>query len=203
MHPSLRIIALIALAIALQFIPDWMLFVIGLLVILAASVLYPVKCWRMLVRSRWLLLTLLLIFSFTTPGEYVRGWSTAVAPTYEGVRMGLLQAGRLTIMLAGLSLLLGSTGRESLMSGIYFLLQPLTVLGLSPQRFTARLWLTLHYVELAPDKPQRSKWTMLDEVTLDGPAEQAQQLVLTLPAWTWVDGLVLSVAASILLWWLA
>lgn len=203
MHPSLRIIALIALAIAIQFAHAWMLFAIGMLFILAAFALYPVLCWRMLYRSRWLLLTLLLIFSFTTPGEYVRGWPIGIAPTYEGVAMGLLQAGRLITMLAGLALLLGSTGREALMSGIYFLMQPLNALGLSPARFTARLWLTLHYVERAPEKHHRSKWAMLDEVTLYDQAELQQRLVLTIPALTYVDGIVLCVVAASLVWWLA
>lgn len=202
MHPSLRILALITLAIALQLIQVWMLCVLGMLVMGVAFALYPVLCRRMLLRSRWLLLTLLLIFSFTTPGEYVRGWSTAIAPTYEGVIMGLLQAGRLIVMLAGLALLLGSTGREALMSGIYLLLQPLQVLGISPARFAARLWLTLHYVEQAPETPRRSKWAMLDEAAADDHAERPQQLVLTMPALTWIDALVLAVAGAFLIGWL-
>jgi energy-coupling factor transporter transmembrane protein EcfT len=201
-HPSLRILTLIILAIALQFIQGWMLYVMGMLVIVAAFVLYPVLCRRMLVRSRWLMLTLLLIFSFTTPGEYVRGWSSGIAPTYEGIGMGLLQAGRLTVMLAGLALLLGSTGREALMSGIYLLMQPLQVLGISPARFAVRLWLTLHYVEQAPEKTRRFKWSMLNGVGVDDHAELPMRLVLTMPALTWIDGLVLAVAGAFLIGWL-
>ncbi len=204
MHPSLRIIALIALAIAIQFAQPRVLFAIGLLAILAALVLYPALLWRMQFRSRWLLLILVLIFSFTTPGEYVRGWTSAIAPTYEGIGMGLLQAGRLITMLAALALLLGSTGREPLMSGIYILMKPLGLLGLSPARFTARLWLTLHYVEEAPEKHHRSKLAMLNEIALYDQLEmQQQRLVLTMPAWNVVDLLVLVVAGTLLIWWLA
>ncbi len=203
MHPSLRIIALITLAFLLQIGGIWSLGVIGMPVMLAAAWLYPLKYWHMLMRSRWLLLTLLMIFSFTTPGEYVHGWNPAFAPTLEGITSGMLQAGRLVVMLAGLALLLGSTGREALMSGIYVLIQPLQVLGLSPGRFTARLWLTLHYVEQAPVHPQGTKWAMLDRLALDDFTDSSQQLVLQMPGLGWVDALALCALALSLWWWLA
>lgn len=202
-HPSLRIIALVTLAIALQFIHGWILFAAGVLVSVVALAMYPTLGWRMLYRSRWLLLMLLLIFSFTTPGEYARGWPIAIAPSYEGIIMGLLQAGRLVIMLSSLALLLGTTDREALMSGIYMLMQPLKYLGLAPERFTARLWLTLHYVEQTPEKRHRSKWSLLDELALNDHAEEPRRLVLTMPELNWIDGLVLSVAGGYLLWWVA
>jgi energy-coupling factor transporter transmembrane protein EcfT len=203
-HPSLRIIALIALAVAIQFITPRLLLATGLLVMLSAFFQYPMLFRRVLFRSRWLLLTLLAIFAFTTPGEYVHGWSIAIAPTYEGISRGALQGGRLIIMLAGLTLLLGSTGREALMAGIYCLMQPFRLLGLSPLRFTARLWLTLHYVEQAPEKQHRSGWTMLQALALESRGDQPQTLVLTIPAWTPVDALVLCLAAvAALVGWLA
>lgn len=204
MHPSLRIIALIFLAIGVQLIQPWSLMLVGALVLTISLALYPTLLWRMLRRSRWLLLTLALIFAFTTPGEYVRGWSFAIAPTYEGVTMGLLQMGRVSIMLAGLTLLLGSTGRDALMAGIYPLMRPLKLVGLSPERFTARLWLTLHYVELAPLKTQGPKWTMLRGDLDLAPDEQFQtRLVLAVPALSWLDWLLMCTVAASLIGWFA
>jgi len=197
MHPSLRIIALIFLAIAIQLVQPRSLMLLGALVLTVTLLLYPALLGRMLRRSRWLLLTLMLIFAFTTPGEYVHGWSIALAPTYEGIVMGLLQAARVTIMLAGLSLLLGSTARDALMAGIYPLMHPLKLLGLSPERFTARLWLTLHYVEQAPAKTPGSSWDMLRGDQALVPVETLQtQLVLVVPTLSWLDWLLLGLLAA-------
>ncbi len=106
--------------------------------------------WKLLRRVRWLLLFLILIFAFNIPGEYVRSWPFEVAPTYEGLADGLLQSARICIMLAGLALLLGTTHRVSLITGFYQLLIPLRFLKFNRERFAARLWLTLHYVDETP-----------------------------------------------------
>jgi energy-coupling factor transporter transmembrane protein EcfT len=150
MHPSLRILALILLAVSVQSLHALALLVIGIILFIIALWLHASLLRRMLYRSRWLLLTLLLIFAFTTPGEYLEWWYFNIAPTYEGISLGMLQAGRLVIMLTGLSILLGTTQPDALMAGIFPLLSPLRSIGLSPERFTARLWLTIHYVEQAP-----------------------------------------------------
>jgi energy-coupling factor transport system permease protein len=100
-------------------------------------------------RSRWLLLTLMLVYALTTPGEFMADWGRWT-PTYEGVQQGLAQVARLLTMLAGLALLLGSTPRSVLMGGLCQMLRPLMALGVPVERFSARLWLTLHYVEEVP-----------------------------------------------------
>ena len=200
MHPSLRIIALILLAIVLQSCAPRTLGLIAFLTMLAAFSFYSNKYWRMLLRSRWLLFTLLLIFAFTTPGEFVPGWPADFAPSFEGISMGLQQALRLTTMLAGLALLLGSTPRAALMSGLYELMQPLRYLGWSPVRFTARLWLTLHYVEEAP-RQQGARLAMLDALALETPADLGVPLVLHLPQWRWFDGLLLVLFTLSAWWW--
>ena len=117
---------------------------------------------KLLRKMRWLLLFLLVIYAFNTPGEYLRGWPFDFAPTYEGLQAGLLQAGRISIMLAGVSILLTITSRESLMAGFFLLLYPLKGIGLPPERLAVRLWLTLHYVETVP--PPRSVAAFLESL---------------------------------------
>jgi len=58
------------------------------------------------------------------------------------------------VMLAALSLILATNTKQRLISGLYFLLSPLKVLGLDVERFAARLWLTLHYVETQQKTPK-------------------------------------------------
>ncbi len=146
-HPVVRIAGLFVLAVLVQLLPVTALVGASAVLTLVAYACYRPVCRTTLRRSRWLLVTLLLIYSLSTPGEYVAGWPTWLSPTYEGLMAGALQTLRLLSMLAGFVLLLGSTPREDLMAAIYQLLRPLRRVGISPQRFSARLWLTLEYLE--------------------------------------------------------
>lgn len=149
---------------------------------------------RMLRRMRWLLISMVLIFAFNTPGEYLPQWPFELAPTYEGLHAGLLQAARLCMMLAGLALLLVTTNRENLMAGFFLLLYPLRFIKLHPERFAARLWLTLHYVDHAPPAQLNQNFfgrianmNISDEEAYSGP----EQIHLNSPQLTWRDALVL------------
>jgi len=110
--------------------------------------------YRLSKRLKWFYLVMFVIFAFNTPGEHVAGWPFAVSPTYEGLHAGFMQLLRITVMLAALSLLLASNTRQQLISGFYFLFSPLKYIGLDVERFAARLWLTLHYVELQQQTPK-------------------------------------------------
>lgn len=189
LHPSVKIASVLALALAVNLAHLPVLAVVATL--LAALLLrYRVAgFWKMLRRVRWILLTLLLVYAFSTPGEYVASWpQTLLAPTYEGLRAGGVQLARLCVMLAGLSLLLATTARPQLIAGFYLLLRPLRHAGLQPQRFAARLWLTLHYVEQRP--PQVTRRNLAERLaagfmTEDGSAPQ--HIEFSLPAFGWYD----------------
>jgi len=99
-------------------------------------------------KFKWLFLVMIGIFAFNTPGEHLVNWPFAISPTYEGIVAGFTQMLRIAIMLAALSLILAFNSRQQLISGFYFIFSPLKYLGLEVERFAARLWLTLHYVEL-------------------------------------------------------
>jgi energy-coupling factor transport system permease protein len=202
MHPSLRILALILLAVFIQFAGAFVLGIVGLVLLIPVLLLYRQLLRQMLKRSRWLFATMLLIFAFTTPGEYPVWWDWGIAPTYEGLRLGLLQSTRLAIMLAGLALLMGSTPRASMMAGIFPLLSPLRHVGISPERFTARLWLTLHYVEEAPLQLGKMRWSTLGQAEPEGAPVTAGRVQLMVPAFSSADwGIVLG-TILLALWWL-
>jgi energy-coupling factor transporter transmembrane protein EcfT len=121
---------------------------------------------RALKRFRWLFLVMLLIFAFNTPGEHLLNWPFAMSPTYEGLISGLTQTTRITAMLAAISLILASNTRQQLISGFYFTFLPLKYLGLEVERFAARLWLTLHYVETQrEEKSHQDFFSRLNEMT--------------------------------------
>ncbi len=140
----------------------WMLLVVGCLLVLnnTSGFLRAIK------RFRWLLIVMLGIFAFNTPGEHVANWPFSISPTYEGLTAGCTQALRIIVMLATLSLILALNSRQQLISGFYFIFSPLKVLGLEVERFAARLWLTLHYVELQREKKsQQDFFGRLKEMT--------------------------------------
>jgi energy-coupling factor transport system permease protein len=121
---------------------------------------------RAIKRFKWFFLVMIVIFAFNTPGEHVAHWPFSLSPTYEGITAGFTQTLRIVVMLAALSLILASNTRQQLISGFYFLFSPLKYLGLEVERFAVRLWLTLHYVEVARDKnASQDFFSRLNEMT--------------------------------------
>ena len=194
LHPSVRILALLGLAIAVQGM-SWLM-LLGTALILGVLLLYfrALQFGNILRRTRWLLASLFLIYAFTTPGEYLRGLPFEILPTYEGIASGLQQITRLILMLAGLALLLATTHRESMMAGAYLLLSPLRLVGLAPERFAARLWLTLHYVEQTPLPRRQALRHLLENFhATPKPATGMEKITILLPRLGWRDALVLAV----------
>lgn len=201
MHPATRIFCLLVLALLLQGLA-----LQNMLVLLCGILLlqWPGRCrifLQLLKRARWLMLSLLLIYTLATPGEYLPGWPDCCAPTYEGVQQGGLQALRLLLMLSALSLVLSKTTREGLIAGIMVWLRPFKPFGISSSRFAVRLWLTLHYVENTPPGLVRRMriggWHL--ERLLDEVASKPEPLKIPLFAWSFMDVLI-ALIAVILLW---
>ena len=103
-HPVTRIVSLILLAIALQ-MAQWrgLSLCFGLLLFGLWQQRGGREFFKLLRRARWLLLSILLIYAFATPGEYVGALPDSIAPTYEGLHSGAVQALRLVAMLAALA----------------------------------------------------------------------------------------------------
>lgn len=116
-------------------------------------------------RMRWFFLSILLIYAFGTPGEFVSFIPPSVAPTIEGLNLGFLQISRLIITLATLNVLLTTLSRSSLMLALYMLLMPLKYCGLNVQKFSVRLLLTLNYVdEIASKAKTRFSFKHFNEI---------------------------------------
>jgi len=107
-----------------------------------------------------------VIFLFNTPGEHIKGWIFNLSPTYEGLQAGLLQTFRIAALLAMLSVIMALNTKQQLISGFYYLASPFKYLGLEIERFAARLWLTLHYVESA--RPSSKDGSLLEQLKAFG-----------------------------------
>ena len=148
-HPAVLIFLWACITIAMQSLQADALLLAGLPLLVVAYAISAAHLFTLLRRTRWIMLSLLLIYAYATPGEAVWAQLAQFSPTHEGLMDGVLQLCRLLFILAGLSILLGLLPQRQLVSGLYSLGYPLRYVGLSRERVAVRLALTLHYAESA------------------------------------------------------
>ena len=194
MHPFVKIACFFFLLLLLQYLSPSSIAVLCGLVCLLAAVLNLPHFSQLIKRMRWLFLSLLLVYAYATPGEYLAFLPLNVAPSFEGLHLGLMQIAKLLIAVASLSALFASASKSQLMAGLWTLLSPLRLVGLNVERFTVRMLLTLHYVEQMAVQPKlKLDFSQLDKLAL-APDEPGATLPLILaqPAFTWFDKAILS-----------
>jgi energy-coupling factor transport system permease protein len=148
-HPAAQILTWCLLVAAMQMLSPGALAVAAGMVLLCASVVSRHKFMQLVRRTRWIMLSLLLIYAWSTPGQALPESLGVFGPTREGLIDGALQLTRLLAALAALAILLDRLHRQHLIAGLYTLFLPLRWMGLSRERFAVRLALTLHYAEVA------------------------------------------------------
>ena len=194
MHPFVKIACFFFLLLLLQYLSASSIAVLCGLICLLAAVLNLPHFSQLIKRMRWLFLSLLLVYAYATPGEYLAFLPLNVAPSFEGLHLGLMQICKLLIAVASLSALFASASKSQLMAGLWTLLSPLRLVGLNVERFTVRMLLTLHYVEQMAVQPKlKLDFSQLDKLAL-APDEPGATLPLILaqPAFTWFDKAMLS-----------
>lgn len=194
MHPFVKIACFFFLLLLLQYLsPSTIAVLCGLICLLAAVLNLP-HFSQLIKRMRWLFVSLLLVYGYATPGEYLAFLPLNVAPSFEGLHLGLMQIAKLLIAVASLSALFASASKSQLMAGLWTLLSPLRLVGLNVERFTVRMLLTLHYVEQIAVQPKlKLDFSQLDKLAL-APDEPGATLPLILaqPAFSWFDKAMLS-----------
>lgn len=167
----------------------------------------PVFIWALLVsvgkfaqlvrRTRWIMLSLLLVYVCTTPGQPLLAIFDDWGPSWEGLSDGVIQLTRLLVVLAGLAILLDRLQRPQLISGIYTLLVPLQWSVVSRERVALRLALTLHYAEAAM---LRDRYTFQDGLrsSFESNNEISSPIELTSHRFRIMDGMLLSLALLLL-----
>ena len=197
-HPSVLILLWVCLTIVMQSLQATGLLLAGVPLLIAACALSAVHLYVLLRRTRWIMLSLLLIYAYATPGVAIWATLAQFSPTYEGLTDGLLQLCRLAFALAGLAILLGLLSQQQLIGGLYTLAYPLRYLGLSRERIAVRLALTLHYAESAM-LDTAINWRASIEQMLAPPEVKQGSIELHTPPFTLRDGLLLIMACALLL----
>lgn len=145
-HPaSLILLGLAALLAASS--RDGINLLLGSLGLVTAALIAATSHLRLLLRrSRWLLLTMLVMFGWFTPGtplSFIPGAST------EGLLLAADSLGRLLIALSIVALILKALSAPELVAGMRSLLAPLVLFKVSRDRIAVRLALTLNEVEVS------------------------------------------------------
>lgn len=148
-HPAAQILAWCLLVAAMQVLAQEALLIAAGMVFVGAIFVSHRKFVQLLRRTRWIMLSLLLVYACSTSGQPLLDWLGRFSPSREGLLDGVVQLTRLVASLAGLAILLERLHRRELIAGLYTMLAPLQLFGISRARIAVRLGLTLHYAEVA------------------------------------------------------
>lgn len=197
-HPATLILLWVSVAVLIQTlgITALLLVLMGLLALV--WYLRPPRLLGLLKRTRWLFLSLMLVYALTTPGEPLWLLEPLPSASFEGMSEGMLQLLRFVCVLISLSILLAKLSRAALIAGLLFLLYPFKIIGLNNSRLAVRLALTLHYAENAMQQTAQS-WQRTLQETLHTENYQPMEIELSVPDFHWRDGLLLSLCAVLLL----
>ncbi|MGC2047364.1 MAG: CbiQ family ECF transporter T component, partial [Gallionella sp.] len=148
-HPAVQIVTWCLLVVSMQAMTLSPLLIAAGFILPGAFTISRHKFIQLVRRTRWIMLSLLLIYAYSTPGQPLSDSIGLFSPSREGLVDGVLQLTRLIAALAGLAILLDHLCKQQLIAGLYTLFAPLQWMGLSRERLAVRLALTLHYAEVA------------------------------------------------------
>ena len=158
MHAGSILFLWVAAALFVQQAEGWGLAALTVASLVVAFGCARAQCVRLLARVRVLLLAILVLFAWFTPGEAVfMDWPRA-GPSWEGLLLALTHAGRLVALVCWVALLLGSMPTNRLVSGLYALFRPCRILGLPTERIALRLLLVLRHASAARNDGHWKDW---------------------------------------------
>jgi hypothetical protein len=196
-HPAAQIVTWCLLVAILQFLTLEILLAAAGFILLVALLLSAHKLRQLLRRTRWIMLSLLMVYAYSTPGQPLLEAFGMFSPSREGLGDGVLQLTRLLSALAALAILLDRLDRQQLIAGLYTLLAPLQLLGMSRERVAVRLALTLHYAEVAMLR-ESNTWQDSLRSLFEPRGETSKQMELRLYRFGISDGLLVGLALLLL-----
>jgi energy-coupling factor transport system permease protein len=198
-HPAVLILIWISLTIAMQSLQAAALLFVGIPLLIIAYTFAAGRLIVLLRRTRWIMLSLLIIYAYATPGVAVWQSLVQLSPTHEGIIDGLLQLCRLAFALAGLAILLDRLSQQQFIGGLYTLGYPLRYVGLSRDRIAVRLALTMHYAE-SVILDTSSNWRVSIEKMLAPAENQLNAIEIHSVKFKLIDGLLLALVCALLVW---
>lgn len=148
MHPLIRVVMLLLFTAAMSTARPALLaggVSVLLLLYILAGIPSPMILVRMIKRLRWLLVAILFVYGWWTPGDSLWPGADVLSPTVQGLSLGLLRVVALLAIVGAVHLLLQSTPREQLLPAVMQLIRPLTTQGMR-ERIAVRALLSIETV---------------------------------------------------------
>jgi energy-coupling factor transport system permease protein len=174
-HPASIILLGLAVLLATS-LRDGMEVFSGCLALTLAALFAATSHLRLLLRrSGWLLLTMLVMFGWLTPGTPL---SNIPGASQEGLLLAAINIARLLIALSTVALILKTLPPAELVAGMRSLLGPLALLKMSRDRIAVRLALTLNEVEASRNGESRESGRMASMLVLPASVVGVMDFVL-------------------------
>ena len=203
MHAGLILLLWMLGVASVQFVGAGVLLALLLCCIVAVGVFARARGVRLFRRVRILLFAILLLFAWFTPGEALLVDFPSFSPTREGALLAFLHAARLIVVVGCVALLLERMSADRLVSGLYALCRPASILGLSAQSLALHLLLVLRYVDDARSE-ERGKAGVMQEWKqwLLAGDEVVAPVTLVRERFGPADAVVLVFLVGLLGWWM-
>ena len=167
-HPAVRISLLLIGATAIS---------LGNYYVLATAFLVVAFCYvcidraglshgvRLAKRMRWFFLSIIVVYFWFTPGQTVLPelLATSLAPSYEGIELGLHRVFILLMIILMVNLLLRTTPQADLLTAIYWWLRPLNYCKIDGKRVSLRISLVLDYVQKSGEVIEEARQSVMDK----------------------------------------
>ena len=147
MHSGFLLLLWFAGVASVQFLAPVALACAVLASLLLALVCARSRALRLLRRVRVLMLAILILFGWFTPGEALLVHWPQWSPSREGIVLAALHGGRLLVVVSAVALLLERLPLERLVGGFYSLCRPFSLIGLRAGALALRLMLVLRFVD--------------------------------------------------------
>lgn len=201
MHPAVSILCWLIFALAVERAGAPMLATLaaclGLLGTMRPAVLPDMA--RLIKRSRWLLLSFLLLYAWSVNGAWIWPQLGGFSPTWAGLAMGAERSVRLLLMLAALALLLRYVPKDDLVYGLYRLAAPFAKLGFDRRAFAVRLSLAMEWARMERQSGGGRRGAL---AALESVFEQSEtgphEIRIDTRRPTWTDALALAAALAVL-----
>ncbi|MBI4997669.1 MAG: hypothetical protein HZC22_12400 [Rhodocyclales bacterium] len=165
LHPATLLLAWGVFVALLQPLPASALAWFAAAVLPLALFLARRRTLVLLRRTRWLFVSIVLLFVLATPGQRLPGALGELGVTHDGVLLAAEHALRLLLLLTSLAVVHERLGTAGMMVGLHWLLAPLARWRTLRERIVVRLMLVLDHVENTPAATWR-EWLDRD---LEGP----------------------------------
>jgi energy-coupling factor transporter transmembrane protein EcfT len=215
LHPAVRILLLLLVALALPLLDLAVLLVLGVLAVAAFLLLARSALARLragLWRLRWLLLAIFVLYGGFTPGEPLLPALPGLSR--EGLLEGLRRALVLTDLLVLVYLLLSLTSVPQLVVGLRLLLTPLQLIGIDTQRIGLRIALAFDGVaslqsrlQQPPSPAAGGLWAraaaLIEEIEMQAGRESLAVVLPPVPQPRWWEWLLPPAVLVLVLQWLS